>query len=88
MENDDISSQALEHNFWTWSAQRNPDVIPIEKAEGVYFWEPSGKRYLDFNSMVMCVQYRAWQPQRARGYDPPDSRADLRRAAHGHTRTQ
>ena len=55
METDDILARSLKHNFWTWSAQRNPDVIPVEKADGVYFWEPSGKRYLDFNSMVMCV---------------------------------
>jgi len=55
MEADEILSQSLEHNFWTWSSQRNPDIIPVEKAEGVYFWEPCGKRYLDFNSMVMCV---------------------------------
>ena len=25
------------------------------KAEGVYLWDTSGKRYLDFNSTVMCV---------------------------------
>ena len=55
METDDFLARSLKHNFWTWSAQRNPDVIPVEKADGVYFWEPSGKRYLDFNSMVMCV---------------------------------
>jgi taurine--2-oxoglutarate transaminase len=29
--------------------------IPIDHAEGVYFWDTTGKRYLDFNSMTMCV---------------------------------
>ena len=31
METDDILARSLKHNFWTWSAQRNPDVIPVEK---------------------------------------------------------
>ncbi len=43
------------HNFWTWSAQQQPSIINIEKAQGVYFWDTDGKRYLDFNAMVMCV---------------------------------
>jgi taurine---2-oxoglutarate transaminase len=27
----------------------------VKSAKGVYFWDVSGKRYLDFNSMTMCV---------------------------------
>jgi len=27
----------------------------VERAKGVYFWDVNGKRYLDFNSMTMCV---------------------------------
>ncbi len=46
---------SLEHNFWTWSAQSKVNPIPIKTAKGVYFWDIYGKRYLDFNSMVMCV---------------------------------
>ncbi len=45
----------LEHNFWTWSAQAHVSPIPVQTAKGVYFWDTAGKRYLDFNSMVMCV---------------------------------
>ncbi len=45
----------LEHNFWTWAAQAQVEPIPIRHAKGVYFWDIHGKRYLDFNSMVMCV---------------------------------
>jgi taurine--2-oxoglutarate transaminase len=51
----DILPLSLEHNFWTWSAQKNVHPIPITKAKGVYFWDIQGKRYLDFNSMVMNV---------------------------------
>lgn len=52
---DEILSLSLEHNFWTWSAQSKVSPIPIRSAKGVYFWDTSGKRYLDLNSMVMCV---------------------------------
>jgi len=46
---------SLEHNIWSWSAQKKVKPIPIKSAKGVYFWDLDGKRYLDFNSMVMCV---------------------------------
>ena len=52
---DEILSLSKEHVFWTWSAQAKVNPIPIKRAEGVYFWDTSGKRYLDFNSMTMCV---------------------------------
>lgn len=51
----DILNLSLEHNFWTWSAQAQVNPIPVTRAKGVYFWDADGKRYLDFNSMVMCV---------------------------------
>ncbi len=52
---DEILPLALEHNFWTWSAQGKVQPIPVTRAKGVYFWDSAGKRYLDFNSMTMCV---------------------------------
>ncbi len=51
----DILTRALEHSFWTWSAQGQVSPIPVKSAKGVYFWDVDGKRYLDFNSMTMCV---------------------------------
>ncbi len=52
---DEILPLSLEHVFWTWSAQAHVKPIPVTHAEGVYFWDAQGKRYLDFNSMTMCV---------------------------------
>jgi taurine---2-oxoglutarate transaminase len=52
---DEILPLSLKHSFWTWSAQAKIEPIPVKKAQGVYFWDVDGKRYLDFNSMVMCV---------------------------------
>ena len=51
----EILPLSLEHSFWTWSAQGKATPIPVERAQGVYFWDVDGKRYLDFNSMTMCV---------------------------------
>lgn len=51
----DILPLSMEHGFWTWSAQAKVSPIPVTHAKGVYFWDVNGKRYLDFNSMTMCV---------------------------------
>ena len=51
----EILPLSLEHSFWTWSAQGKVAPIPVVRAKGVYFWDVDGKRYLDFNSMTMCV---------------------------------
>ena len=55
IDDSDILPLSLEHTFWTWSAQGKVNPIPVKRAEGVYFWDTEGKRYLDFNSMTMCV---------------------------------
>jgi taurine--2-oxoglutarate transaminase len=55
MKDEEILGASLEHSFWTWSAQNKVAPIAVKKAKGVYFWDVEGKRYLDFNSMTMCV---------------------------------
>jgi taurine--2-oxoglutarate transaminase len=55
LDDTDILPLSLKHSFWTWSAQGKVEPIPVKKAKGVYFWDVNDKRYLDFNSMVMCV---------------------------------
>ncbi len=52
---DQILPLSKEHVFWTWSAQGKVNPIPVKRAKGVYFWDTGEKRYLDFNSMTMCV---------------------------------
>jgi taurine--2-oxoglutarate transaminase len=51
----EILSLSKEHVFYTWSAQAKVNPIAVKRAEGVYFWDVNDKRYLDFNSMTMCV---------------------------------
>ena len=43
------------HTIYEWSAQGSVDPIAVAGAKGVYFWTPEGKRFLDFNSQLMCV---------------------------------
>ena len=52
---DEILSLSKEHVFYTWSAQAKVNPIVVERAKGVHFWDINEKRYLDFNSMTMCV---------------------------------
>ncbi|HEY5158274.1 MAG TPA: aminotransferase class III-fold pyridoxal phosphate-dependent enzyme, partial [Anaerolineales bacterium] len=52
---DEILPLSKKHIFWTWSAQARVNPIPVKKAKGVYFWDMDDNRYLDFNSMTMCV---------------------------------
>ncbi len=51
----EILSLSKEHVFYTWSAQAKVSPIAVKRAKGVYFWDVDDKRYLDFNSMTMCV---------------------------------
>ena len=52
---DEILHLNREFTFFSWSAQAKINPIVIDRAEGVYFWDPDGKRYLDFNSQLMSI---------------------------------
>jgi taurine---2-oxoglutarate transaminase len=41
------------HVFHSWSAQGAVDPLPIAAAEGSYFWDYDGNRYLDFSSQLV-----------------------------------
>ena len=56
--------------------RRKVDPIPVDRAEGIYFWTPEGKRYLDFNSQLMCINighsHPRWsRPSRSRRRSSP-----------------
>jgi taurine--2-oxoglutarate transaminase len=55
MTGDEMVALCRRHTLYEWSAQARVDPIPVARAKGVYFWTPEGKRYLDFNSQLMCV---------------------------------
>jgi taurine--2-oxoglutarate transaminase len=43
------------HTIFEWSAQSAVEPIAVARAKGIYFWTPEGKRFIDFNSQLMCV---------------------------------
>ena len=51
----DMIELSRRHTMFEWSAQGAVDPIAVARAKGVYFWTPEGKRFLDFNSQLMCV---------------------------------
>src|SRR3954470_24336553 len=55
MSGEQIVALSKKHTLYEWSAQANVDPIAGAGAKGVYFWTPEGKRFLDFNSQLMCV---------------------------------
>jgi taurine--2-oxoglutarate transaminase len=52
-----------QHSLYEWSAQAHVDPIPMAKAKGIYFWTPEGKRFIDFNSQLMCVNIGHGDPR-------------------------
>ena len=42
-----------EYTFYSWSNQGQVNPIPLVKAQGSYFWDADGKRYLDFASQLV-----------------------------------
>ncbi len=55
MTGQEIIALSKKHTLFEWSAQSSVDPIAVARAEGVYFWTPEGKRFIDFNSQLMCV---------------------------------
>jgi taurine--2-oxoglutarate transaminase len=62
---DDASVRADDraHVFHSWSAQGLIDPMPIAGALGSYFWDYSGKRYLDFSSQLVNVNIGHQHPR-------------------------
>src|SRR5215472_2307196 len=52
---DQISSLTRETNYGTWRFQKTWKPLHIVDAEGCWFTDASGKRYLDFSAQLMCV---------------------------------
>ena len=63
MSGDAMVALARKHTIYEWSAQSAVDPIPVARAKGVYFWTPEGKRFLDFNSQLMCVNIGHGDPR-------------------------
>lgn len=51
------------HVFHSWSAQAQIKPMPIAAAEGCYFWDYDGNRYLDFSSQLVNVNIGHQHPK-------------------------
>src|SRR5512140_3126954 len=52
---EEIVRLCKQHSIFEWSAQAAVNPTPIARAKGIFFWDAAGKRYFDFNSMLMSV---------------------------------
>jgi taurine---2-oxoglutarate transaminase len=51
----EIVELSKKHTIFSWSAQGALNPIPMVRGEGIYFWDADGKRYIDMNAQLMCV---------------------------------
>jgi taurine--2-oxoglutarate transaminase len=52
---DEITDLCVRHTLYDWSAQSALHPLPVTSAKGVYFHTADGRRFIDFNSQLMCV---------------------------------
>jgi len=50
---DTIRQYETEHVLYPWVAQKGLNPMVIDYAQGNYFYDPAGKKYLDFSSMFV-----------------------------------
>jgi taurine--2-oxoglutarate transaminase len=53
MTGEEIKSTLKKYNLQSWSKQKNINPIPVERAEGIYFWDYEGSRYTDMSSQLV-----------------------------------
>jgi taurine--2-oxoglutarate transaminase len=58
-----ILQNNLHHTIFSWSKQSGLNPLSIERAKGVYLYDRSGKRFLDFNSQLMNVNIGHGHPK-------------------------
>ncbi|MDB5100672.1 MAG: Omega-amino acid--pyruvate aminotransferase [Cyanobacteria bacterium RYN_339] len=54
IETEDISAFTAKHTYATWRKQGGWKPLTVVDAEGCYFTDASGKKYLDLSSQLMC----------------------------------
>src|ERR671930_1986643 len=58
-----IVDDAKRYVLYSWSVQDAVNPIPVAGAEGRYFWDYDGKRYLDFASQLVNVSLGHQHPK-------------------------
>jgi taurine---2-oxoglutarate transaminase len=55
MTTEEVVALTKKLNYGTWRYQKSWNPLHVVDAEGCYFTDAAGKRYLDFSSQLMCV---------------------------------
>ncbi len=55
MNHQQLADKNRRYTFASWAAQSAWKPLSTTRAEGVYFWDADGKRFLDWSSMLMNV---------------------------------
>lgn len=55
LQNMSVSEITAAYTYGTWRFQKNWKPLHVVDAEGCYFFDANGKKYLDFASQLMCV---------------------------------
>ena len=53
MTGEEIRTQAPQYVLQSWNKQKGLNPIPVEKAEGIYFYDYDGNRYTDMSSQLV-----------------------------------
>jgi taurine--2-oxoglutarate transaminase len=62
-EGERVVAEDREYLIHSWSVQSALDPVPVAGAEGRYFWDYSGKRYLDFASQLVNISIGHQHPK-------------------------
>ena len=60
---EEIVQLSKQYTFFSWSIQSEVNPIPIDRAEGIYFWDANGKRYIDFSAQLMNLNIGHQHPK-------------------------
>jgi taurine--2-oxoglutarate transaminase len=55
MSRQEILDVSHDTTLYEWTVQSAMKPMVIDRAEGIYMWDADGKRYMDFNSQLMCT---------------------------------
>lgn len=63
METQEMIDLCKKHSMYSWSANAKVSPMPVERAEGIYLYQPDGTRIIDFNSQLMSVNIGHGHPK-------------------------
>ncbi|KMT21813.1 aminotransferase class III-fold pyridoxal phosphate-dependent enzyme [Clostridium cylindrosporum] len=52
---DKVRELDAKYNLHPWMKQKNMNALPVERAEGIYYWDYDGNKYYDMSSQLVNV---------------------------------